>query len=258
MLNAFVWMFRKKEFAKHFFYLMFFIFMALALTIASTKNLFAFNNNLALAMEFLPFVIYFVLMGYFWDLSSEIIERERDVEASSVYNKRVSIKYNFEMPSLNFIKLAWRGFSSIVASVLIPIPYLILFYISSSSGHYDSLPTWVKIFSLGLFVSFAPALYWNYAKTNSVFATLNIAKAVFVMGNYTFRYISIVFVWLLLLLANFYVDSIIYNYVSVAHDINLISISILCLMSFLFIFKTAYLIFVHAYILGSLVPASEF
>ena len=95
-MEAFLWMFKEKDFKKHYFKLLFstlsLILLATILTILLC--IFAFGNFL---IEFLLYIIIFFLFliptllptGYFWELTEKIIDRETDVQANSVYNGKI-------------------------------------------------------------------------------------------------------------------------------------------------------------------------
>ena len=107
---------------------------------------------------------------------------------------------------------------------------------------------------------FIPALLWNYAARDSVFAVWNIRKAVHIMGNYTGKYI-----WNTLLYVLFYVvTSVLLSLIATALGIRDIAnqmsmLNIIKLLVYLTISYLQYLysLYVYAYLLGTIAPPAE-
>lgn len=103
-----------------------------------------------------------------------------------------------------------------------------------------------------------PALLWNYAYKNSVVAVWNIRKAIYLMGNYPFRYIFNTILFILIAVGSSFVDGFAGNFMKVAFTSgDIIGMVLSALLLFLLSLKNIYLIFVFAYLLGTIAPTSE-
>ena len=115
---------------------------------------------------------------------------------------------------------------------------------------WDNIDSYHKLYSASynllylFFFAFMPALLWNYAKQNSVFAVWNVPKAVYIIENYFFRYIWNTILFVLFYLLNFFVLYQIYQQFG---NIVYLAAGILYLYS----------LHVYAYLLGTLTPLND-
>ena len=147
-------------------------------------------------------------IGYFWELTEKIINRESDIQANSVYNGKIKKTYKFELPEFGIAKFIWHGFASIIANTIMVIPYMLLLFLGIKNNSFCTFPQ-ILVISLILFAILIPALLWNYAKQNSVFAVLNIPKAVNIIGNHLFRYLKTIILLFIIYLINVFLDEVV-------------------------------------------------
>ena len=268
-MESLIWMFRKKDFIKHFGYL---IILSIVLTILSIVGIIALSmSSCSLTCNKLIFQSLLVILailpsllslGYFWELTENIIDRQIDISANNIYDGKVKKCYNIEFPELKLGKFLWRGFASIIANIIMVIPYLSLIFISIYSGNSCHVPMQIYVISLIIYVLLIPGLLWNYAKQNSVVAVLNISKAVYLMGNYTFRYFCAILFYILICVVNAFFDKYLVNLIMPhVQDFqgwqNIAILIFLLGYMFFVILKSFYMLFVYSYILGTLVPPEE-
>lgn len=268
-MEAFLWMFKEKDFKKYYFKLLFSTLGLNFLAIVLTVLLYTFALDKFIMEIFFYIIIFFLLLtpillptGYFWELTEKIIDRETDVQANSVYNGKIKKTWKFELPEFSITRFIWRGFASIVANIIMIVPYLLLLFIGIKNNSFCTFPQ-ILIISLILFALLVPALLWNYAKQNSVFAVLNIPKAVNIMGNYPFRYLKTIILLFIIYLINVFLDEVIIKmilpYITGIFDFKDILIILgIIIYSIFIIIKSFYLIFINAYLLGTLTPENEF
>ena len=270
MLNAFIWMLKLKDFKKHFIYLTLttIVSFLIAFYIQTTSLSALFQTILTLIFLAVPFL---AITGYFWDTTQNVVDRSVDYKFSNIYGKGIKEKLvGIELPDFNLFKHIWRGISSLVASVLIMLPLYVLLTISGRLQELSSITTMTPTVMICLFYfSFFPALLWNYAKNNSIVSVFNFPKAVYIMGNYTTRYV----IHTVILLALIFADKII-NHVLCLHltlDISTLTnigsiisflqntdLLLLILPLIIILIKSIYLLMVYAYILGTIAPIDEF
>lgn len=270
-MEAFIWMFKEKEFKKHFFYLFFCVLILTAILIGISFYLY-FNPVIAqvepriyIALWLLIYglVIGFLLNGYYFELTENIINRDYDIQASNLYDGNVKKLIKFELPTLDLKKLLWRGFASTIAIIIMLIPCFLIILISKSTGNINQVPWQLYLTAAALFLFLVPGLMWNYAMQNSVVATLNIPKAVYIMGNYPLQYFKTILMLLGIFSINFlyhFISSLIMNISGIREDLfNPDVIKIIILLIYVLIDTTIriYCIFANAYILGTLVPTDE-
>lgn len=269
-MEAFIWMFKNKDFKTHFKYLLskFFALAILAFFIYCI-NLFLMDIISVSSIVFIILISIIVIIltlfpiGYFWELVASIIDREVNINVSNIYNGKIKGENVIVLPELSLKRFVWRGFASIIATLVMFLPYFLLIILGISSGSIsDAVSQKVILFSLFYFL-FIPALLWNYGKQNSIFAVLNIPKAVYIMGNHTFRYIKSAFLLGVIYLISQAIDKLLFdiileqiNFSLNLGDILLIVLAIIYLL--LTILKDFYMIYVLAYIIGTLLPESEF
>ena len=289
MFDFLIWMFENKDFKKHFLKLFCLIFIfwfplfIITACIYMHNELFSAQIILYLKLAFiiallLPFIC---VSGYFWSLTDNIIFRDTDIVTNSIYNKKIAIKNIIKLPEWNTKKFLWRGIASIVATVIMYIPFILVvgssyLNVAESAEYWKWSGEQTAMFTNGIAIFaalFIPALLWNYARRNSVFAVLNIPKAVYIMGNYPFRYIKntalfiiIYFIYTIIvtsfanvmgfskeLCAN--VDG--YIVFSVTTDFTNIFIKLAILILGCY-FISLYFMYVFAYLLGTLAPNDEY
>ena len=268
-MEAFIWMFKKENFKKHFLFLIFtsillFIFVIAYFVAISFINI--ANPIYGILLVILGYILslfpIFFPLGYFWELVNNIINRESDILANQIYDGKIKKVYIIDLPHTNVFKLIWRGFSSIVANIFIILPYIYLIYLAKNNETLVNPDILVITISI-LFYLLLPALLWNYAKQNSVVATLNIPKAVFLVGNYTFSFLKGLFFLAIIYLGNLFID---YFFIQLLCKLSLAGTEIKSILFLFGIFlysiftmiKSYYFIYVNAYILGTIIPIQEF
>lgn len=282
MLKPLFWMFKEKDFVKHFFILFFveIFFLIAGITVFYTLvKFFGTDNNFALlVMLAVIFIIPFLFMqGYFWELTENVINREIDITTASVYNGKINQNNIIKLPKIEFFQMIWRGIASIVASLIffIPIAYALTCYSKTGLDPSQTLNYTKEQVSLifTIFIScFIPALLYNYASRNSVFAMLNIPKAVFIMGNYTWSYIKNTFLFILFSAAYSYIMGLLLYLFNTGIDFNNITaiekqvssinteniiLPLILTVIITFVFRI-YFIYVNSYLLGTIAPRQEY
>lgn len=261
MLEAFVWMFRDKQFKSHYIYLfskfIFFEIAALVLFfVADPLKLFVniqFVNLIAIILAVFPFLC---IQGYFWEMTENVIAREFDIKSANIYNGTIKQIYVIELPELRFFKLVWRGIASIFATFLLLFPFIYMIYKEIIKP--DMLPLSMQVLLYLFWAFFIPALLWNYAHRDSVVAVWNIRKAVYLIGNYPLGYIINVSLMVTMYGLGYY---ILWFFVDTMHLLNFewsfLYIFNLSIISLLATAVYLYFIFVYAYLLGMLAPMDE-
>ena len=286
MFEPFIWMFKTEGFKTHYIKILITSIILFVAGIISTfptvflgTALFVFNPILSIIIFalgiFLACSSFFMVQGYFWELTEQIIDRTCDIKSASIYNGKISQVYTIVLPEWNVLKMIWRGFASIVATIIMYIPWGILIYTCLLAQQKTAIdfanrlslisvePTlWIPMeLLLLIFIFLIPGLLWNYANRNSVVATLNIRKAIYIFGNYPLKYILN-----LLAMALFYFVDMgltlglikLFHIDSLAQSSNHILAGILLLLFSTFVFiKFLYKIFVYAYLIGTLAPSGE-
>ena len=266
MLEPFYWMFKTegfKEQVKYLFFIFFkFYLVAIGLALI-TANLVhdAIFSTILFIISFLFFVLpLFCIQGYFWCVTENIISREWDITSATVYNGKVKEIFKVKLPELNTGKFIWRGIASCVATLMMILPFTIILTTSAFATTFANIPIQTLLIVYVFLTMFIPALLWNYAARDSVFAVWNIRKAIHIMGNYTGKYI-----WNTILFALFYILS--------ASILSLIAMqlgvqegatytSILSAAKLLICLAITYLqylysLYVYAYLLGTIAPPAE-
>lgn len=265
MLQPFIWMFTTENFKKHFVYLFSYSVVFCVLTIITAILMFSetlptYSRYICgLAGVILLLIPVLLTIGYFWNLTQQIISREEDISANSIYNGKIKHIYKIELPEFKFFQHLWRGIASIVANILLVIPYLYMIYLNTFSGSYSQTGPLVILAATIFYVLFCPALLWNYAKNNSVVSVLNIFKAINITGNYTLRYIRCIFMFIITYIVIALTDLLLYNFVRpfMHENLNIFEIIVCLLSAIIFIAKYLYFLYVNAYILGTITPVDE-
>lgn len=265
MFEAFTWIFKKENFKKHYILLLvlniFSVLPVILLLTGILKSLIGACIALLFALlSALP------LCGYYWKLVENIIDADTDISANNICNGKIKTCLKIDLPELSFFKLLWRGIASLVANILLIAVYMLIvfslgFLAGFSGTHLNQFFTLlapIQMFAIGMgvlmFYLFIPALFWNYAKNNSVFAILNIRKAIYIAGNYPGRYIGKMFQMLFVYLVNVLILFLIgFPFAS------LINTKVCNIIQYIVAIPFGvYFMFVYAYILGTLVPSEEF
>ena len=267
MINLFTWMFAHENFKIHVkkFLIFGFLFYTAGGVLAGTAS--------AMPKDLVTFIVMiagllllaapsFALQGYYWCLTENVIDRRTEVLADSVYNGKVGTKESFELPEFDIKKFIWRGIASSVAIFILIIPVvslLVLCFIGgNSAGEFWNInPLQVNGIYILLFIMIAlffPALLWNYAKRDSVLAVLNIRKAVYIIGNYPFRYLrNVILIFVLMLIVNTPISLITFAIKSLFG-----TGTVYLILSNIFYFLAGiYMLFVFAYLHGTITPPGE-
>lgn len=275
MFDSLFWMFKTENFKNHFIYLLsiylFFILMSVFLFFISsilTDMVWKVVLWIFSALTFISPMLCF--QGYFWNLTDNIINRQTDIISSNVYNGKVKEIFKIELPEINTRRFIWRGIASIVASLLLCYPFVILLVLASlTSGtavafyNFDLAATVVMYAGCYLFLGlFIPALLWNYAKQDSIFAVWNFPKAVHIMGTYTGKYIWNTFLFLVFAFVNYCITTFLtfilglsaFHYNFNFDTFTIVRFVILIVLQYAI---SIYWIFVNAYLLGTIAPSCE-
>ena len=103
------------------------------------------------------------------------------------------------------------------------------------------------------FFAFLPAMLWNYAKENSVFAVWNIRKAVYLLGTYPGKYILNTFVFVIFYLLNWL---FVYGLILLTIPIQIQYLQVL-ICNFAASILYLYSLHVYAYLLATITPPGE-
>lgn len=267
MFKAFYWMFLSEQMKKTFWYnnrqlikicgILFLICFLLSMSVH-------FNPNeiykitvalLALITFLLPFIL---LYGYFWELTDNIIDRKTEIISSDIYSGKVHTIENIIIPEINIRKFVWRGISAYVSMLILG---LVVFSIFAAVVLIQD-PNAIRgayLFSIILyFLSFG--MFWNYAKRNSVFATLNIGAGVHLLGTYPGKYL---WNWLLgavFATINALISAVPYTLLGINNIASFDNISCLKLVlySMFSAIQFIYTLYVGAYLIGTLAPNSDY
>lgn len=211
--------------AKYFFdrYIRLFVSIIIVLFIAVLSYLLAifFSDAVSVSKVFytismlLPVLLALMIQGYFWELTAKIISRDIDIEASSIYSGKVKNVFIIDLPDFRPFSFVWRGFASVIASILMFVPFALLFLSSQYTQLFflpnDNAEFYQKIYAISYnviyFLLFAliPAMLWNYAKQNSIVAVWDIRKAIYLLETYPIKYIINTILFILFYLLNYYV-----------------------------------------------------
>ena len=289
LIEPFVWMFSVKNFKHHFLYLLLtaavcwvisvLIFVCTGGNFFITPNL-MFNILIIILEVSLILAPVLCLTGYFWCLTDNIINRDTQPELNSVYDgKSANLKNIIELPEWNILKFAWRGIASIVATILMYIPFAlvmsyIVFNLSNITAFWNFNNTQAIIVTLIIVILISlliPGLLWNYARRDSVFAMLNFPKSIYIMESYPKKYFLNSFLIVLFSFARSFVTRAILfslgygamlttNSVPASYSDLLLSgfITVYIIIFIISYIIDCYWIFVNSYLLGTIAPPSEY
>lgn len=270
MFQPFVWMFKAEGYGKSVLQL---FGVLISLTLLSA--LLFFSINFVHFSYYAPFVmvilsilaflsIALIFQGYFWEVTNCVINREVSLEANNIYSGKIKKNYIVTLPEFKIFKLWWRGVASSFASVLLVLPYLLLVYTTLFTGLFCSplfnghAMFWVYIASYTALLIFyfvsMPAVFWNYAAKNSVTAVWELRRIIYLMESYPGKYIlnSVLFAIVYLLNA-----ALIYGVKLFLISIGLDDIYVVLIQTFIGYIISFYLLYVYAYLLGTIVPPEE-
>ena len=279
MIEPFIWMFKAKNFVKRFLQLLvsvfIFLFLAMFLCCIGTSVPVIYQKWLYLLAAVLPVLLMFLVQGYFWELTAKIISRDEDIVAANVYSGKIKSIFIIELPDFKPLVFLWRGFASLIASILMFVPFVLLvtssLYTQFFFMPYDNIAFYHRIYAISynviyfLFFALIPAMLWNYAKQNSIVAVWNFPKAFYLLENYPFKYIFNTVLFILFYLFNYFILSLL----MVLYSINIKSFLVFsyvssfmsCLPFFIFVLFVyiiyLYSLHVYAYLLGTIAPVSE-
>lgn len=277
MFEPLLWMFKAENFKNNFMYLAsrILILLVLALIFVIT-GLVTINHDLLISQVLfiisllIPIFAFLFMQGYFWELTECIINRDTDVTSANVYTKKsVKLIEKIEFPELDFKKFVWRGFASIIATAMLLYPIILLVGLSAfTAGETFSLLNFgapeilYSYFGLYCFIGlFIPALLWNYANRNSLFAVWNLPKAIHIIGTYPGRYLFKVAQFLLFGIFVQIVNAVLSLMFGISTDMATANDAFSVAKVFLFLLAAfsfnLYNIFVSAYILGTIAPREE-
>ncbi len=278
MIEPFIWMFKTENFKQRFWQLIasvgVFIFLFWVINFISCFFSQKYLEWFIYFDAILIMMLVFFIQGYFWELTSNVINREIDIEAGNIYSGKIKNIFRIEIPDFRPLKFIWRGFASAVASLLMFVPLFLLsissIYTSNTLVHIFRLNTqYLYVYTVCyciLFVSFfliMPALLWNYAKQNSVVAVWNFRKALYIVESYPLRYIGNTSLFMFYYSLNFFIAALLSSIFSITlSSVSMITTSFLCcivatLYLFIVFFIYIYNIHVYAYLLGTLTPYTE-
>ena len=246
-MQPFIWMFKTKGFKKHYLLLLIILLLAYALNFA-----FTFMPEFKGIAHLLSLVPGLYLLGYFWNLTEEIINREQNIEANNIYDGKIKETYTITLPELEFIDNVWRGIASIIANILLVIPFAIIMLMGLRHGTLAALPPAYAIFIPIFLILFVPALLWNFAYRGSVVSVWNIRKAIYLVGNYPLRYFANVFTIVVVSIISGGIDYLLAAFVRSTGNL------VFIIAAYLIIgIKYLYFIYVNAYLIGTIAPTSE-
>ena len=279
LIEPFIWMFSVKNFKHHFMYLLLtaaICWFSTFLLFFFSERLFSFNSliiNIIVIVSgiFLFLAPFLALTGYFWCLTDNIIGREQEAKLNSIYSGDKGLKNIITLPEWDLPRFIWRGIASIVASIIMYIPFtiivvLIIFNLSVIAAFWQLDPMQVTIATFIIMILMAlllPGLLWNYARRDSVVAVLNIPKAIDLLANNASRYL----LHTILLIIVYVISSLITSFLSTISGFSenmhaLPDATIFTAIKVIFVLLCChiiniYFIYVYAYVLGTLVPTNE-
>ncbi|MBR6127163.1 hypothetical protein IKQ21_05710 [bacterium] len=232
------------------------------------------------ANSFFTFAIYTIIaifvfcapilfiQGYYWELTSQIIDRSSDIISTNIYAKKVREINKITLPEWDVRKYIWRGFASIIATSIMLIPWLAVICLNISQISLYNMNPAIRVplicFAF-LFYLLVPGLLWNYAKRDSILAPLNIPKAIYLFGTYTGKYIlNIVimfFVYVLDIIITYILDAVFRfsQIITGITDTKALLFSLLIIIPYLILMlvKWLYLVHIHAYLIGTITPVGR-
>ena len=287
IIEPLYWMFKTENFKEHFLFLLKFGFISYLL--AFLIQFFLMNyiglDKLVLhvVLQVVSFILFvspcLLLSGYFWCLTDNIIDREQVARANDVYDGHVDFANKIKLPDLDVGRFIWRGISALVATIIMCLPLAFLVYLFVTN--FDAiLQFWQLDYAYSAFIgvvifvvlgSIVPALLWNYARRDSVFAPLNIFKASYIISSYPLKYFTNVFLFIIYTALQAYIVSVLFGVLGISTIISGLSLSVFSSslsgaifgVSTIILIVLTYIIniywsFVISYLLGTIAPPSEY
>jgi hypothetical protein len=209
-------MFKTEYFKRHFLYLIltavisWVVFFVYLFGISFLPVLSPVTDIILKAIAVLIFMTPLLcLTGYFWCLTDNIISRELEPKLNSVYNGKADFVNKITLPDWDIPRFVWRGIASIVATIIMYIPFVLLVWLFTFNMGIMTvfLNVSPEMAGIGLFVFililsfFVPGLLWNYARRDSVVAVLNFPKAVYLVESYPGKYCLNTFLFIIFSIA---------------------------------------------------------
>ena len=277
MFEPFIWMFKLPDFKIHFLKL---FVVTVILSVQAIILFFPLMMLFSTANSFFVFAIYTIIavfvfcapilfiQGYYWELTSQIIDRSSDIISTSIYAKKVREINKITLPEWDVRRYIWRGFASIIATLIMLIPWIAVIYLNISQISRNNMNPAIGVplicFAF-LFYLLVPGLLWNYAKRDSILAPLNIPKAIYLFGNYTGKYILNIIIMFFVYVFDIVLTYILNNIFGFSQMITgitgikalLFSLSIIIPYLIFMLVKWLYLIHIHAYLIGTITPVGR-
>lgn len=265
MFKAFYWMFQKPENKKVFIKnctILFGILLIFMFILCAMMYLVFTGSVLSFLMIFIcPLLMIPGLLtcGYFWELTSNVIERKTDIISSNIYGGRVKLAENIEIPAIKFFSYIWRGIAGSFAILIMETPVIVLLVYIIIFGKQQLFPALIAIQILIWFLS--PGLFWNYAKNNSIFSMFNLYAAGHLFENKPGRYIwnsvLIILTWLMFTVIVGFAEYAIG--LPARSDINnMTDIIKFVLSTLIFYLPYVYVQHVYAFLIGTLGNSNDF
>ena len=277
-IQPFTWMFKSERFGKHLSLLLITAFLCIIIYFI-LGNLLSNSIYLKFIQHSIILTIILIFSGYFWCLTGNVIERTDDIVVDNIHNGVVKIRHIIELPKSNILRFLWRGIASIVATLTLFFPIICLYMKFVNDAHLiknfwglsQQQINFISYIVLLLLIILLPGLLWNYASKDSVFAMLDIKKAIFIMECYTKKYILNIVADIIFLTIQFYCIKFILSKIGIdiilnftnnqfytgTHSIFTIepfTVVLIIINMILFI----YTLFVLSFLLGTITPPNEY
>ena len=257
MFEPFIWMFKAENFNKRVLQL----FLSMLLLIIIALVLYAVSAFLI--NDFYIKYTLLILAAIFYISSSLVVQGDVDIVANNIYSGKIKSVFVISLPEFKPAKFIWRGFASIIASIMMVLPYALLVFSTAFTGVFTlpmlEIGNFHSIYAICynllyvFFFAFLPAMLWNYAKENSVFAVWNIRKAVYLLGTYPGKYILNTFVFVIFYLLNWL---FVYGLILLTIPIQIQYLQVL-ICNFAASILYLYSLHVYAYLLATITPPGE-
>lgn len=267
MIKPFIWMFGIENFRTRVFQLLCTMIVAIALAALFRLAGTFFNLDIlvadALALIVLVSAIC-IIQGYFWEVTHCIVNREVSIEANNIYSGKIKKVYKITLPKFKLRRFLWRGIASIVASLLLVVPYLILVYTTLFMGLFSSPFFNGQVMFWGYLVSYTillifyfvsmPAVFWNYAAKDSVTAVWELGRIIYLMESYPGKYILNTVLFAIVYILNSFA---LFGMQLFLESFNLDSNWVILIQILVQYLIYLYLLHVYAYLIGTIAPPEE-
>ena len=227
----------------------------------------SFNSPFALMFGSALFILAVICLfippllvnGYFWETTSNIIDRKTEIVSASTYDGNVKHVEKITLTNINIPKYLWRGFAASVAMLILELPVIL---IALSLIIFDVKQLWPGLLAvqIGIWI-LAPGLCWNYAKNNSIFSILNVYTAGHLIEEKFGRYVWNGFLSILNGILYFIMAFLLNNLFSapLSPDINnTLSLLKYCIYIFIMYIPWLYTLHVQAFLIGTLGNTDDF